>query len=68
MYYYKMWITIKDIPFNMEVKHKIFPEETLIKVEDDCFLPVDGELSQNNEQEFLVFLIVMCATELLEQC
>lgn len=55
MYYYKMWITIKDIPFNMEVKHKIFPEETLIKVEDDCFLPVDGELSQNNEQEFLVF-------------
>lgn len=50
-----MWITIKDIPFNMEVKHKTFPIDTLINIEDDYFLPVDGEFSKDNNQEFLVF-------------
>ena len=55
MHYYNMWITIKDIPFNVDVKNTIYPIETLITVKDDCFLPVDGEFSKNNNQEFLVF-------------
>ena len=55
MYYYKLWISTRDASLNEEVKHQIFPAGSLINIEDDCFLPVDDELSQNNEQRFLVF-------------
>ena len=55
MYYYKMWILTKDASLNEEVRHQIFPTGSLINIEDDYFLPVDGELSQNNGQEFLAF-------------
>ena len=55
MYYYKIWISTKDASLNEEVKHQIFPTGSLINIEDDYILPVDGELSQNNGQEFLAF-------------
>ena len=50
-----MWILTKDASLNEEVRHQIFPTGSLINIEDDYFLPVDGELSQNNGQEFLAF-------------